>query len=195
MSSVIAPPIPLFQDLLRVIGETHRRMLICRSTQSENWSFKWTWSKTWVVHPAEEIWDYLTVTARQSLTTDQAQNHLTYKYSLGVLVLDYLIGAFLPVITSMRKGLNYPETPLPMWNSKVPIQPIQKPAITDGRWSKYLRSDFPRGLAVALQCTVWAFRQPIPVPQLSTLDQVNLLKYRTSINRVQKWSVWSVKVK
>ena len=34
------------------------------------------------------------MTARHSLTTDQAQNRLTYKYRLGVLVLDYLIRAF-----------------------------------------------------------------------------------------------------
>ena len=30
----------------------------------------------------------------------------------------------------------------------------------------YLRSNFPQGLAVALQHTVWAFRQPISTPQL-----------------------------
>ena len=62
--------------------------------QGENWSIEWTWSKTWVVYPAEEIWDYPTMTARQSLTANQAQNRLTDKYHLGILVLDYFIWPF-----------------------------------------------------------------------------------------------------
>ena len=46
---------------------------------------------------------------------------------------------------------------------------------------------------MALQCTVWAFRQPIPAPQLSTLDQFNLLTYRTYYQYVPCTEVKCVK--
>ena len=90
MSSVIAPSHTLVPRSVEGY-RWHGRTLICRSTQGENWSRR------------DMRLSYPQLDCRQSLTADQAQNRLTYTYSLGVLVLDYLIGAFLPVITSMQK--------------------------------------------------------------------------------------------